>query len=188
MSELLDNDLVLVAVIFLARVIDVALGTIRTILVFRGHKYLAAVTGFFEILVWVVAVSQVIQNLDSWYLAVAYAVGFAAGTIVGIFLEGKLAIGTELIRAVSKDGSIGLAKKLRHQGYEVIEIIGSEGDAPVEVLLVVEKRRRVPALLRSIDAADPDAYYTISDVKEMASEYRGVKKLKPAIQRGLKRK
>ena len=127
MDGLLDNPVVLTVAIFAARVIDVSLGTIRTILVFRGHKYVAALIGFVEILIWVVAASKVIQNLDTWYLAVAYAGGFATGNIVGIYLEGKLAIGTELVRAVSKDESVELAEHLRSKGYEVVELAGQGG-------------------------------------------------------------
>jgi len=168
----LENDVLLVIAIFAARVLDVSLGTVRTIFVFRGHKYAAALIGFVEILIWLVAAREVIQNLDTWYLAVAYAAGFAAGNIVGVYLEGKLAIGQELVRAVSRDRSVDLAGELRRRGYGVVEIEGTSDEVPVEVLLVVEKRRNVPALLRSINDTDPSAYYTITDVKPTVRQHR----------------
>ncbi len=170
--ELLDSPFVIVAMVFLARVVDVTLGTVRTILVFRGHKYWAALIGFVEILVWIVAVSRVIQNLDDWYLAVAYAGGFAAGNIVGIWVEGKLAIGSELVRVVSENADVHLSEKLRSAGFHVIEIPARSKGHAVEILLVVERRRRIPQLLHSIDACDPEAYYTVSDVKDQAAHYR----------------
>jgi uncharacterized protein YebE (UPF0316 family) len=83
--------------IFSARIVDVSLGTLRTIVVFRGYPIVAAVLGFFEILVWLVAAGQVFQNLGAWYLAIAYAGGFAAGNIVGMWFESKLAMGSELV-------------------------------------------------------------------------------------------
>lgn len=165
MIAFLDNDALLVLAIFVARILDVSLGTVRTILVFRGRKYTAAVIGFVEILIWLVAAREVIHNLDTWYLAVAYAAGFAAGNVVGVHLESKLAIGEELVRAVSRDRSVDLAGELRRRGHAVVELEGRSDETPVEVLLVVEKRRKIPALLRSIDATDPSAIYTITDVK-----------------------
>jgi uncharacterized protein YebE (UPF0316 family) len=168
----LDNPLVLVVAIFLARVADVSLGTVRTIVVFRGHKYLAAGIGFIEVLIWTLAASRVLANLDAWYLAVAYAGGFAAGNIVGIYLEKKIAIGSELVRAVSENPQVNLAENLRERGYSVIELTGRRDRSQVEVLLLVEKRRNVPGLLRAIDESDPLAYYTVSDVKEHARQYR----------------
>jgi uncharacterized protein YebE (UPF0316 family) len=173
MDAFFDQPAVLVVAIFLARIGDVSLSTLRTILVFRGHRYIAAGIGFFETLLWLAAAAKVLQNLDTWYLAVAYAAGFASGNIVGIWLESKLAMGVELVRAVSKNPSVDLAKRLNAQGYDVVQLAGSRSGGPVEVLLVVEKRRRIRNLLRFIDQVDPEAYCTVSDVKERASQYHG---------------
>lgn len=170
--ELFDHPAVLVAAIFLARVVDVSLGTVRTILVFRGHPYRAAAIGFVEILIWLVAASQAIQNLDTWYLAVAYAAGFACGNVVGTWLERKLAIGSELVRAISTNPDADLAGSLKDAGYDLYELVGRRRGEPVDVVLVVAKRRRIPHLLRLIDAIDPDAFYTTSDVKEKAIQHR----------------
>lgn len=188
MDALPDNPALVAFLIFAARVADVSLGTLRTLVVFRGHKYIAAVIGFVEILIWVFAASSVIKNLDQWYLGVAYAGGFAVGNIVGISIENKLAIGTELVRAVSVDPTIELASRIRREGFEVIELQGKGDGEDVEVLLVVEKRRKVPSLLRLIRAADPEAYLTVSDVKESVSQHR-VRRAEPAdLQNPQKRK
>ena len=102
MIELLvEYPYLLVPLIFLARVADVSLGTFRTIVVFRGRKFLASFIGFFEIIIWLVAAGQVLTNLDQWYLALAYASGFAVGNYVGISIENRFAIGNELIRCIS---------------------------------------------------------------------------------------
>ena len=151
--------------IFLARILDVSLGTLRTILVFRSYPVFAAMIGFLEVVVWIVAAGQVLQDLNRWYLVLAFAGGFAAGNIVGIWLESKLAVGLETVRAISTSRDIHLAQQLRAADYSVIELAGSNGQVPVEVLLISEKRRRVPKLLSLIKAVDPAAVCTISDIR-----------------------
>lgn len=152
--------------IFCARVLDVSIGTVRTIMVFRGHRLFAAALGFIEILIWVIAVGKVMQNLDVWYFMIAYAGGFATGNVVGMYIESKLAIGSELVRAVSANREIELADALRERGYSVTELAGiSEAARSVEVLLIDEKRRNVPRLVETIIQLDPDAIWTVSDIK-----------------------
>jgi uncharacterized protein YebE (UPF0316 family) len=168
--ELLANPWLLSAAIFVARVLDVSLGTLRTILVVRSYALMAAVLGFLEVVIWILAAGQVLQNLDRWYLIVAFAAGFAAGNVVGIWLESKLAVGVELVRAISVNRDVELARILRGANHRVIELVGTNGSADVEVLLITEKRRKIPALLRLIKTTDPEAVYTISDVKREVPE------------------
>lgn len=156
--------------IFVARILDVSLGTLRTILVFRRYPVYAALLGFLEVVIWVLAAGQVLQKLDEWYLVIAYAGGFAAGNVVGIWLESKLAVGMELVRAISENCDIPLAERLRASRYGVVELAGTDGQRPVEVLLITEKRRQVPQLLSLIEAVDPGAVCTISDVKRHTGE------------------
>lgn len=159
----------LAPVIFCARIGDVSLDTVRLILVVRSYRGLATAIGFLEILIWVTAAGLVFQNLDHWYLAIAYAAGFAAGNFVGIWIEQCLAMGLELVRTVSENLDINLANRLRARGYSVIELAGKgDGNVQVEVLLIVERRRKVPALLNAIREEDPDAFWTITDVKRQA--------------------
>ncbi|MDD5719043.1 MAG: DUF5698 domain-containing protein [Candidatus Krumholzibacteria bacterium] len=163
------HPLLLVLLIFLARVADVSIGTLRTIVVFKGHRLLAAGLGFVEILIWLHAAGQVIRNLDAWYLTVAYAAGFAVGNIAGSWLESKLAMGLELVRILGTDPTVDLAGKLRGQGYEVTALHAVENvTQPVEVLLIVERRRKVPQLLREVAAIDAAAVCTTNDVKRPA--------------------
>jgi len=168
MPELLiEYPYLLVPLIFLARVADVSLGTFRTIVVFRGHKFLASFIGFFEIIIWLVAAAQVLTNLDQWYLALAYASGFAVGNYVGIWIESRFAIGDELIRCISFNRDV-LAEKIRKKGFKVVSFDGDMGEAiPVELLLIVEKRRNVPTLIQLIKELDQTAVYSISDVKSV---------------------
>lgn len=164
------HPILLTLLIFCARILDVSLGTVRTIVVFRGHRLLAAVIGFFEIAIWVIAAGQVLQNLDEWYLIVAYAAGFGTGNYVGIWLESKLAIGREMVSAISFRADGGLARLLRERGFRAIDVDADMGRGPaVDLVITVTRRRRVPELLAAILEADPEAQYSISDIK-MAHE------------------
>ena len=160
------NPYWLIPIIFFARVVDVSLGTFRFIMVIRGHGLVATLVGFVESMVWILAVGGVIANLDQWYLVIAYAAGFASGNWVGIWLESRAAIGTELVRAISKNSEHLLADTLREAGYRPVRLAGSTGSqAPVEVILVVVPRRKVPSLVKIIHEVDPEAVYTVSDIK-----------------------
>lgn len=164
---LVEYPYLLVPLIFFARVADVSLGAFRTIVVFRGHKFLASFIGFFEIIIWLIAAAQVLTNLDQWYLALAYASGFAVGNYVGISIENRFAIGNELIRCISFNRDV-LSEKLREEGFKVVSFDGDMGEAyPVELLLIIEKRRKVPSLIRLIKDLDPSAVYSVSDVKSV---------------------
>ncbi len=160
------NPYWLIPIIFFARVVDVSLGTFRFIMVIRGHRMVATAVGFIESIVWILAVGGVISNLDQWYLVAAYAGGFAAGNWVGIWLESQAAIGTELVRAISRNSENLLAGTLRDNGYRPVRLTGSgAGGHPVDVVLVVARRRKVPELVKLIHEADPNAIYTVSDIK-----------------------
>ncbi len=157
----------LVPLIFFARVADVSLATFRTIIVFRGYKLLASLIGFFEIMIWLVAASQVLTNLDQWYLSLAYAGGFAVGNYIGISIESRFAIGDELVRCISFNRDV-LAEKLRKEGFKVASFDGDIGEAqPIELLFITEKRRNVPSLIQLIKVHDQTAIYSVSDVKSV---------------------
>lgn len=158
----------LAIVIFLARVGDVSLGTFRSIVVFRGFRFLAAAIGFIECIVWISAAGIVFSNLNQWYLILAYAAGFGTGNYVGIWLESRVGFGSELVRAISYRKNGRLAEKLRKSGFNAIELVGcSEQEQSIEVVLIIEQRRRIAKLLDTIRREDPDAIYTISDVKHV---------------------
>ncbi len=168
MTESISQYPYLIALlIFIARVADVSLGTFRTIVVFRGYKFLAAFIGFFEVIIWLIAAGQVLKHLDQWYLAVAYAAGFAAGNYIGMWLESRFAIGSELIRCISYS-STQLSTILRDSGYKAITIDGNMGEGkPVEVLFVIEKRKRMPQLIKLIRETDPNTIYSVADIKSV---------------------
>ncbi len=98
--EPIFNYLILPLLIFLSRVVDVSLGTIRIIFVSKGFKFLSLVIGFFEVLIWLVAINQIWGNFTNIWLYLAYAAGFATGNYVGIWLDEKISLGNVMIRII----------------------------------------------------------------------------------------
>lgn len=147
--------------IFLLRVIDVSMATVRVMSILRGPRWVAPLIGFFEILIWVVAIGAAIQNLASPLHVVAYAGGYSAGTAAGMWVESRLALGWSVVRAFSRDTRVGLAGALRDEGYQVTEQEGMGRSGPVSVLYTVVRRRFVPEVLAVINRHDPAAFVTI---------------------------
>lgn len=151
--------------IFFARILDVSMGTLRIIFVSKGLKYLAPVLGFFEAMVWVVAIGQVMQNLKSWETYIAYALGFATGNFVGIFLEERIAVGNLVVRIITRRNADELLVFLRGAGYGVTSS-DAEGEAgPVKLLFLVCKRRDLKEIVRIVKRFNPRAFYTVEDVR-----------------------
>lgn len=168
------DPLWLALAIFLARIVDVSMGTFRTIMVIRGYRVIATAIGFVEVLIWIVAISSVITNLDAWYLIVAYAGGYASGNYIGMLLESRVAIGSELVRAISWRSDGHLAEALRSAGWDAVAVPGlGPGREAVEIVLVVEPRRRIGQLLTAIREIDPEAVYTTSDIRSVHEGGRG---------------
>ena len=138
------------------RLVDVSLGTLRIMLLTRGSRWRSGLIGFFESLTWVTAASIVLRELDDPVRMVAFAFGFAAGTVLGASLERLLAIGTTVVHAVSS-GDGGTADALRAAGYRVT-VLGGEGrDGEVRMAFTVVPRRRSRDVLSIVRRADPTA-------------------------------
>jgi uncharacterized protein YebE (UPF0316 family) len=150
-------------VIFCLRIVDVSLATLRMLLSVRGVKYAAPVIGFFEILIWLTAVGTAIQHLDSPLHLIGYAAGFSMGTLVGLTIEERMAIGMAAIRVVSRHGGVELAEALRELGFGVTEYSGQGREGSVEVVDAVMRRRDVPRAMSAIDYWDPEAFVTIQE-------------------------
>ncbi|UCC22469.1 MAG: DUF2179 domain-containing protein [Planctomycetota bacterium] len=157
--------IVLPALIFLARVCDVTIGTIRIIFVSRGHKFLAPLVGFFEILIWLVAIGKIFENLDNVTCYIAYAGGFAAGNFVGIYIEERLAMGTLVIRVITRKGASELITGLRSAGYGATSIAAQGGSGTVSVIYSVIKRSDLDDVVAIIKKFNPKAFYSIEDVR-----------------------
>lgn len=150
--------------IFLARVGDVSLGTVRTIMVIHGRRLVATALGFVEVLIWVLAVSQVVANLSNPLYAVFYAGGFAAGCYVGITIEGMVAFGQQVVRVFTRLGPL-VAERLRMDGFRVTELEARGRDGAVQLLFIETSRRDARRVARSARAADPACYFVVDDIR-----------------------
>lgn len=154
--------------IILARITDVTLGTLRTIFVVNGRAGLAWSVGFVETLVWVYAVSTVIQNVTNPAYAVSYALGCATGYYVGIAVEKRLALGEHLVRIITRSDQ-DLARLLREKGYAVTEFTGRGRDGDVRLLLTKTRRRDVRKVLHLAGEVDPKCFYIADDIRLASS-------------------
>lgn len=150
--------------VFVARLCDVALGTLRHVLVVRGLRALAACVALAESLVWIFAISRVLSNLEHPTVALAFSLGFAAGTMAGMTIEQHLKLGQQVVRLFSAYGE-SLAERLREAGYRVTRFEGSGRDGRVDLLFIQVARKQahlVSALARQLD---PDCFCVVDDVR-----------------------
>lgn len=156
---------ILPLIIFAARIFDVTLGTLRIIFVSRGKRNLAPILGFFEVLIWIVVISQLVQNLESFTAYIGYAAGFAAGNYVGMWLEDKLALGTYILRMITSDDVSEIVSRLRDAGFGVTRVEGEGAKGRVNLIYTVVKRRNVEQVLAVIHEIKPNAFVSIEEIR-----------------------
>jgi len=162
--EFLDSIPVwaLALAIFSLRIIDVSLGTIRTISIVQGRARFAMTLGFFEVLVWVVAIAQVVHRIDGHpLLAPAYAGGYAAGVAIGMLIERKPSAGRYLIRILSHTRAAEVAAAVGDRGRVLGTFPGSTPAGPASLVFVSAIGRRVADIVAAVREADPELFYTV---------------------------
>jgi uncharacterized protein YebE (UPF0316 family) len=159
--------LILPAIIFFARLVDVALGTLRIIFVSRSMRKLAPLVGFFESLIWLFAISQIILNLSNVASYLAFAAGFAAGNYLGIYLESKLAVGLLSIRAVTTNDARELTEYLRKQNFGVTSVSATGVTGRVRLIISVIKRKDLEEYINIVKKYNPKAFISIEDVRSV---------------------
>ena len=154
--------------VFIARVIDVTLGTLRIIFISRGKKYIAPILGFVETFIWIMAIGQIVRNINDPWSYVAYAAGFASGTVVGMLIEDRLAIGTLIIRTILPGDTHELIERLHNAGYGVTCVPGEGVFGPVTLVYTVIKRKDLQVVTAIIHALHPKAFLSIEEVRSTA--------------------
>lgn len=150
-------------VIFLLRIVDVTLDTMRVLFMVRGRRIPAGVLGFLMALVWIIAVGNAMKHLDSVWHILGYAAGYGTGTMVGITIENFVAFGLIQLRIVSKHGGVEIAEGLRDRGYGATEFSGFGRDGAVEIVQSVVQRAHLDEVLAIVDKFDDTAFVTVED-------------------------
>jgi uncharacterized protein YebE (UPF0316 family) len=157
--------------IFLLRIGDVSIGTIRTMYAVRGHRWTSAILGFFESAIFIFAVSSVLAGAKEPIKMIAYAMGFAVGTLVGVTVEKWIGSGWTLIRIISKSRSDEITATLRAADFGVTRMTGEGRDGTVCILIIVAPRRRSDDVVQSVQKLDDDAFVTLEPVGKAVGGY-----------------
>jgi uncharacterized protein YebE (UPF0316 family) len=160
---------VLPLLIFFSRILDVSIGTVRLILISRGQRHIAPLLGFFEILIWLLVITQVLDNLRNPVGYVAYAGGFATGNLVGMWIENKLALGTLVLRIILAHDATELMSQLHDAGFGVtsLDAHGTSGD--VKIIYTVIRRRDLKNVLKITGKAAPKAFISVEEVRRTSN-------------------
>lgn len=154
--------------IFVSRILDVTLGTIRIVMVSKGQKFWAPLLGFFEILIWLVAISRIFENLDNWACYFAYAAGFATGNYIGLIIEQRLAMGIVKIQIITSRSATELIQNLKNSGYGITHHNAKGSSEDVSIIYSIIKRNEIQKVETLVMETNPKAFYSIEDVKAVS--------------------
>ncbi len=170
---------ILPVLIILARIIDQALGTIKIVFISKGNIKLSPILGFFEVLIWLIAISRIFDNLDNPITYVAYALGYALGSLIGLKIEQRLAIGVQLIRIITRKNPNELIGALRLEGYNITTIKAEGSTGEVGILYSVVNRKNISEFVSIIKETNPNAFYTIEDIRYVSQSINDMRKIDP---------
>lgn len=159
--------------IFFVRILDVSLGTIRTIITIRGKNFIASSIGFIEILIWFLVVKEAINTtMDSIWISISYALGFAAGTYIGGFLSNKFVKTNLTLQVISNNADV-LIENLRNKNYAVT-ILDVKGIHSHNKMLLLEiNSKRLEEVRNIIKSVDKDAFVIVDEAKYVFNGYLG---------------
>jgi uncharacterized protein YebE (UPF0316 family) len=158
--------------IFVLRLTDVSMGTVRTIMVMRGMRKWAALIGFVEVSIWVMAIGRVIGHLDTVWNVVGYSGGFAAGTLLGMWIEDKLALGHVNVQIISMVKGQEIAQKIRQAGYGATQLRAEGQSGPVYLIGVVTPRKQVADIICLVNEVDATSFVTVEETRHVVRGYQ----------------
>ena len=167
MNQEIIHWVVIPLLIFCARIMDVSIGTIRIMLIARGRKLLVPLLGFFEVLIWLLAVRQILNNLDNIATYIGFAGGFATGNYIGMIIEEKLAMGSLVIRVITSKDSSELLRHLNQAGYGVTCVDAQGATGKVNIIFTIVNRRDYLKVIHIINRFNPKAFYSVEDVRSV---------------------
>ena len=168
---------ILPVMIFCARICDVTMGTLRVIFISKGIRYLAPFIGFFEVIIWLLAIGQVMNNLTNVVSYVAYGAGFATGTYIGMYIEEKISLGLTSVRIITKEDPQELMQYLRSHNYGVTSVDGEGTTGRVRMVFTIIRRQDLAHVVGIIQQFHPNAFYSVEEVKSVTE---GVFPIRPS--------
>ena len=169
MTDTLNSDLfrwvILPFLIFVARTLDVTLGTLRNVFISKGFRQIVPFVGFFEVLIWLISIRQIMQHLDNPLCYVGFASGFAMGTYVGLRIENRLALGLQVLRIITPSDSTALVGELQKHNLGITLIDGQGAKGPVKIIFTIVKRKDMAMVRKIIKDIHPQAFYSIEDIR-----------------------
>ena len=154
--------------IFFARIADVSMGTLRTILLVKGNKKIAAALGFFEVMIFLMVLGNVVGNIDKPILIIAYCGGFACGNIIGGTIEEKISLGRVSAEVILKENYEEAIEKLRKEGFGVTIFEGMGLESKSYALNITLDRKNIKKVREIIKKVDSHAFITIFDIRSTA--------------------
>lgn len=166
------NYILLPIIIGLARIFDVTVGTLRIIFVSKGNKKVAPILGFIEVLAWIIVIGEIMKSANNIACYIGYSLGFAAGNYIGMKIEEKLAIGNLIIRIITHQNAQKLKNAIIEKGFglTIVPGFGATGN-PVDVIFMAIHRSDLPNVIELIKIYNPDAFYTVEDLRYVNEGY-----------------
>ncbi|MHA7131755.1 DUF2179 domain-containing protein [Algoriphagus namhaensis] len=178
-SEQLFTYVIMPLLIFVARVGDVSINTLRIMFMMNGKKTIVPILGFLESMIWLLAIGQIFQNINNPMSYIAYAAGFGTGTYVGMYFEEKLALGRVLVRVITPKPLTELLEYMKERDFRFTNV-GAEGRyGKVQLTFTVMKRDALPDFIAKLKSVDEKAFYTIESVKRVSEDDLNVMDDKP---------
>ena len=165
------NWIILPLLIFLSRLLDVTLGTLRHVFMAKGMKKIAPILGFFEVLLWLIVVGQVMKNLNNFMCYIGWAGGFAMGNYIGLLIEERIALGLQVIRIITNQNCDNLIEAFKKDNHGITIVDGQGAKGPVKLIFTIAERKTTELIIKLIKEYNPGAFYSVEDIKDSS---RGV--------------
>lgn len=161
--------------VFGARICDVSIGTVRTIVTVQGRTALAFTLAVFEVTIWISVISTVIHKVQELpILVIFYSLGYATGNVVGIVVEKKLAFGFIILKVFCQHHGQKMADYFRDLGQPVTVFEGEGQHGPVLELYLVCRRRDLRWMVPKVHEIDDDAFYVVEQARDVSKVLRPV--------------
>jgi uncharacterized protein YebE (UPF0316 family) len=179
LEDILFPLIVLPLLVFFARVADVTLGTLRIVFVSQGKRKIAPIVGFFEVLIWLIAMGQIFSNITDVIYYIAYAGGFAMGNYIGLIIENKISLGLLSLQLIVRENAEILISILKDQGYSLTTMTAEGTSGIVKIVTLVIKRNTLRKILELVRQNNPKAFISIEQVKSVSGgNFPQVRRLK----------